>query len=107
MKVELDGYTTHAKEISPAEFDDHLERQNDMLLNGWYLLRFSANMVFNKPHICRRQIMQALGRWYYLNDGPIALKENDKWPSVKAESSVWRCATTGSSNPLWLQPISA
>ncbi|WP_199623987.1 DUF559 domain-containing protein [Paenibacillus alkalitolerans] len=59
--IEIDGYTTHARDISKGDFNDHLIRQNDLLLNGWFLLRFSADMVENHPEKCRAQLMQALG----------------------------------------------
>jgi very-short-patch-repair endonuclease len=64
LLVEIDGFTTHARDISPGDFDDHLTRQNDLILAGWLLLRFSSNQVEKRTQICQRQIMQAIGhRW--------------------------------------------
>lgn len=77
--IELDGYTTHAKNISSAQFDDHLERQNDLLLQGWFLLRFSSGMVIEKPEVCRRQLMQALGRWHYVRAGGLSEERASIW----------------------------
>lgn len=64
LMIEIDGYTTHARNISPGDFDDHLMRQNDMILAGWMVLRFSASQVEKKSYICRRQLVQALGHWW-------------------------------------------
>ena len=62
--VEIDGYTTHARNISPGEFDDHLDRQNDLVLAGWFLLRFSSRQVEHQSEQCRIKLMQAFGnRW--------------------------------------------
>jgi very-short-patch-repair endonuclease len=59
---EIDGFTTHARNISPGEFDDHLRRQNDLILSGWLVLRFSANQVQKQPQVCQRQLKQAFGQ---------------------------------------------
>jgi very-short-patch-repair endonuclease len=62
--IEIDGYTTHARNISPGDFEDHLDRQNDLLLSGWFLLRFSARQVEHQSEYCRSKLQQALGnRW--------------------------------------------
>ncbi|GGG75704.1 DUF559 domain-containing protein [Paenibacillus radicis (ex Gao et al. 2016)] len=62
--MEIDGFTTHARDISPGEFNDHLLRQNDLVLSGWLVLRFSAWQVENQPKQCERQIKQAIGQWW-------------------------------------------
>ncbi|MFD0693749.1 hypothetical protein ACFQZT_06555 [Paenibacillus sp. GCM10027628] len=64
LVIEIDGFTTHARDLSPSDFDDHLMRQNDLVLSGWLLLRFSANQVIQRPIICQRQIKQAIGHWW-------------------------------------------
>ncbi|MCI3923261.1 MarR family transcriptional regulator [Paenibacillus sp. TRM 82003] len=61
LLIEIDGYTTHARDITPGEFNDHLRRQNELLLKGWLLLRFSPGMMEREPDACAAQIMQALG----------------------------------------------
>jgi hypothetical protein len=82
--IELDGFTTHARNISPGEFDDHLERQNDLLLQGWFLLRFSRSMVMNKAEVCQRQLMHAMGKWHYLRGGSVVWREDEKWSNRRA-----------------------
>jgi superfamily II DNA or RNA helicase len=53
--IEIDGYTYHAEgaqRVSPDYFDDLLVKQNDLILNGWKLLRFSYNQVRTDSIIC-------------------------------------------------------
>ncbi|MUT64321.1 endonuclease domain-containing protein [Paenibacillus sp. NEAU-GSW1] len=64
LVIEIDGFTTHARDVSPGEFNDHLQRQNDLVLSGWMVLRFSAWQVENQPKQCERQIKQAIGQWW-------------------------------------------
>lgn len=49
LAIEIDGFTTHARDLSPGEFNDHLLRQNDLVLSGWMVLRFSAWQVEHQP----------------------------------------------------------
>lgn len=79
LLIEIDGFTTHAKEISPGDFDDHLNRQNDLVLSGWLILRFSANQIRKKPTVCQRQIMQAIGHWWTIIHSGAAEREVDVW----------------------------
>jgi len=66
LLMEIDGFTTHARDISPGDFSDHLARQNDFMLQGWMILRFSAYQVDKQPMLCQRQIVQAIGHWWSL-----------------------------------------
>lgn len=53
--IEIDGYTYHAEgamRVSEDYFDDLLMKQNDLILNGWKLLRFSYNQISKKPAVC-------------------------------------------------------
>ncbi|WP_274365138.1 hypothetical protein [Paenibacillus thermotolerans] len=78
--IEIDGRTWHVTHISDEEFDDHQERQNDLILSGGYLLlRFTANMIQKKPMLCRRQLMQAIGRCYATATGQLPLEIGDIW----------------------------
>lgn len=78
LLMEIDGFTTHARHISKGEFDDHLRRQNDLVLSGWTVLRFSAGQVVNQPAVCQRQITQAIGMWWTQTFG-----------TGKAKDHVW------------------
>lgn len=64
LLIEMDDFTTHAKEISPGDFSDHLYRQNDFVLAGWTILRFTPYQVRKFPVVCRRQLKQAIGTWW-------------------------------------------
>ncbi|GLX67622.1 DUF559 domain-containing protein [Paenibacillus glycanilyticus] len=69
LAIEIDGFTTHARDLTPGEFNDHLERQNDLILSGWLVLRFSAWQVEHQAERCQRTIMQAIGYWWSRNYG--------------------------------------
>ena len=46
IALEVDGETYHAEGVvKSVDFDDSLQRQNEMLLNGWKLLRFSYSQL--------------------------------------------------------------
>lgn len=82
--VEIDGFTTHARDLSPAAFDDHLQRQNDLILAGWLLLRFSANQVTNRSQVCQRQLKQAIGHWWSEANIAMSSERRDVWTLRKA-----------------------
>ena len=53
--IEIDGYTYHAEgaqRVSPEYFDDLIMKQNDLILNGYILIRFSYNQIRNQPDAC-------------------------------------------------------
>lgn len=53
--IEIDGYTYHAEgalRVTPEYFDDLIVKQNDLILNGWILIRFSYNQIRNNPSFC-------------------------------------------------------
>lgn len=83
LLIEIDGYTTHARDISPGEFDDHLTRQNDLVLSGWFILRFSAHQIEKRETVCQRQIIQAIGHWWTSNHGLFCAEEGQLWPLRK------------------------
>lgn len=60
LVFEIDGVTTHTRDISPGDFDDHLYRQNELVLSGWFLLRFSTSQVERRAEQCQKQIYHAI-----------------------------------------------
>lgn len=80
LVIEIDGFSTHAKNVSSDKFDDHLQRQNDLILSGWTVLRFSARQVENNPKECQRQIAQAIGLAWIRN------QEN----AVTSDKRIWQ-----------------
>lgn len=60
---EIDGYEIHCRNASRGQFTDNLRRQNDLIIDGWKVIRFSYDDVVHHPRICQRTIQQLLGRW--------------------------------------------
>jgi very-short-patch-repair endonuclease len=83
LLIEIDDFTTHARDISPGEFSDHLTRQNDLVLSGWFILRFSAHQVAKRSTQCQRQIMQALGHWWTIFHANFSTRDMDHWSGRK------------------------
>lgn len=100
LLVEVDGFTTHARDISPAEFDDHLSRQNDLILAGWLVLRFSANQVEKRSQICQRQLKQAIGHWWSLTHGQLTTDDSDIWNLRKNVITRMATARNGEIRPI-------
>jgi len=49
LALEVNGETYHAEGIIPnPQFDDNLFRQNEIIRNGWHLLRFSYHQLQDK-----------------------------------------------------------
>ena len=61
--IEIDPYGTHYGKISRWQYDDNLERHNDLVIDGWKILRFSRDQLVNQPRRCQLKIQQALGKW--------------------------------------------
>jgi len=66
LVVEIDDLQSHAKNITQGDFGDHLSRQNDLVLSGWLILRFSALQVAKYQQQCISQLKQAIGHWWSL-----------------------------------------
>ncbi|WP_102261134.1 hypothetical protein [Mesobacillus jeotgali] len=60
---EIDGYGPHLKNISRWQFSDNLERQNQLVIDGWTVIRFSFDQVKEKPRRCQQVVQQLIGRW--------------------------------------------
>lgn len=50
IAIELDGYRTHAS--SPEAFADHTARQNEVVEDGWRLIRFTGKHINDDAHGC-------------------------------------------------------
>ncbi|MBI5100175.1 MAG: DEAD/DEAH box helicase [Nitrospirae bacterium] len=54
IAIELDGYTYHAREkVGRDKFDDDLQRQNELILDNWKVIRFSWDQVQKNPETCK------------------------------------------------------
>ena len=57
IAVEIDGYNFHAEGvISRSSFDDQLRRQNEIIISGWKIIRFSFDQIKNEPEKCIDQL---------------------------------------------------
>jgi very-short-patch-repair endonuclease len=61
--LEIDGYGPHLQNISRWQFSDNLERQNQLVIDGWTVIRFSYDQVKEKPRRCQQIIQQVIGQW--------------------------------------------
>lgn len=59
---EVDGYGPHLKNISRWQFSDSLERQNQLVIDGWSVIRFSYDQVNEKPRRCQQVVQQVIGQ---------------------------------------------
>jgi superfamily II DNA or RNA helicase len=61
IAIEIDGYAYHAEgAITRQEFNDQLSRQNELVMNGWTVLRFSFDQIKNSPEKCQDQLRRSL-----------------------------------------------
>jgi hypothetical protein len=61
--LEVDGYGPHLKNISRWQFSDNLERQNQLVIDGWTVIRFSYDQVKEHPRRCQQIVQQVIGQW--------------------------------------------
>ncbi|MCM3664477.1 DNA-binding response regulator [Mesobacillus subterraneus] len=61
--LEIDGYGPHMRNISRWQFADNLERQNQLVIDGWTVIRFSYDQVKEQPRRCQQIVQQVIGRW--------------------------------------------
>lgn len=57
---EVDGYGPHLKQISRWQFSDSLERQNQLVIDGWTIIRFSYDQVIEHPRRCQQVTQQIM-----------------------------------------------
>ncbi|MCH1627164.1 DNA-binding response regulator [Fredinandcohnia quinoae] len=60
---EIDGFGPHLKSISRWQFSDNLERQNQLVIDGWTVIRFSYDQVKENPRRCQQIVQQVIGQW--------------------------------------------
>ncbi|WP_256761209.1 DNA-binding response regulator [Cohnella sp. WQ 127256] len=60
--IEIDSFGTHWRDVNRSQFADHLMRQNHLIIDGWYVLRFSYDDILEKPCVCQQLIQQLIGK---------------------------------------------
>lgn len=61
--IEIDGFGPHWRDITKEQFADQWIRQNDLVIDGWKVLRFAYDDVCRRPRRCQQAVHQLLGRW--------------------------------------------
>lgn len=61
--IEIDGYGPHQRDVNRWQYADHLQRQNDLVLDDWIVIRFSYDDVKDRPRLCERTLQQVQGKW--------------------------------------------
>lgn len=61
LAIEIDGFSTHAKQLNRGTFAYRLRRQNVLVVDGWDVLRFPFDDVSDSPRRCQQTIQQYLG----------------------------------------------
>ncbi|MNC20027.1 hypothetical protein D3C75_679690 [compost metagenome] len=62
--LEIDGYGPHQRDVSRWQYADQLQRQNDLVLDDWIVIRFSYDDVKERPRLCERTLQQVQGKWF-------------------------------------------
>lgn len=57
IAIEIDGKAYH---VVADDWEDDLERQNDIVLDGWLVLRFTARALRDAPGQCVRRVAEAI-----------------------------------------------
>ncbi|REE70512.1 hypothetical protein A8990_13067 [Paenibacillus taihuensis] len=63
LLIEIDGFGPHWRDVTRWRFADDLQRQNHLLIDGWYLLRFAYDDLAEKPRRCQQTLLMAIAKW--------------------------------------------
>ncbi|RED63087.1 MarR family transcriptional regulator [Cohnella lupini] len=82
LDLEIDDFSTHAKNITRRGFDYEKERQNQLTDEDWKVYRFTLDTVKEKPRHCQQSILRTLGKLYGVNgvdqsNSPLPLKQRE------------------------------
>ena len=62
--IESDSFSSHARDIDRDQFARGLDRQNEIVLSDWNILRFSVDKLKDNPIGCQNTIRRMLVCWY-------------------------------------------
>lgn len=62
VAIEIDGYGAHSRDTDRRKFADDRFRQNELVLDGWHVFRFSYDAIEEKSRQCQQHIQQMLGK---------------------------------------------
>ncbi|MBP1930098.1 DNA-binding response regulator [Ammoniphilus resinae] len=75
---EIDGYGPHLRNVSRWQFSDNLERQNQLVIDGWVVIRFSYDQIAESPRRCQQTTQQIIGKILGQELDPLALSPMEK-----------------------------
>jgi hypothetical protein len=70
--LEADSFSVHARDADRDSFSRGLNRQNEMMLSGWNILRFSIDKLKEDPKSCQRTLERMMIEWYRENRGQLS-----------------------------------
>ncbi len=62
--LESDGFGPHARDADRDSFSNGLDRQNEIVLADWNILRFSTDKLKENPLGCQKHVRRMLEEWY-------------------------------------------
>ncbi|WDL98058.1 helix-turn-helix domain-containing protein [Alicyclobacillus sp. ALC3] len=79
VAVEIDGMETHVRDVTQQEFIDHLQRQNDLVIDDWRVIRFAYEQVRQQPRSCQKTLTQLIAHLSSeVEDGMVGLPLIDR-----------------------------
>ncbi|CAM3670602.1 DNA-binding response regulator [Cohnella lubricantis] len=98
---EVDDFSSHAKNLNRRTHEYHLDRQNELVLDGWIVFRISLDKIRERPRACQQFVLQSMGKLFGLTamDTPsrsLALEQREimrlarrlQRPFTPAEASI-------------------
>jgi len=79
LGIEIDGYGPHWRDVGHWRFNDHLMRQNQLIIDGWDILRFSYMAVSEQARSCQQVLLR------YFGARTLLFGNDTKAPALKAE----------------------
>ncbi len=62
--IECDGFGSHARDADRYTFTRGLDRQNEIVLANWNILRFAVDKLKEDPLDCQKYIRRMMEEWY-------------------------------------------
>lgn len=104
---EIDGFGPHARDIDRGRFGDNLMRQNQLVLDGWKIIRFSYDDLTQRKRRCQQMILHMLGRWYGETAPTVVLTHREKDIIRLAKMSTQSLTSRSVGTHLGIRPDSA
>jgi predicted DNA-binding protein (UPF0251 family) len=56
IAIEIDGFGPHERDVTREDYADERDRQTDLCIDRWELIRFSTDRVKQKPRTCEARV---------------------------------------------------